>query len=205
MASSSARDLVLDQFALRQFNGRDAAYTGTRVQFDEEEFEATVNRFYEEGGRELVDGYAPFCKHIFVPNFAGVQASTLPITAENEHLLKTAYEARTEQELPVLSRHFPVDAIGDVPECKYLDIILYSREQIAKEAADMGREAPATEAPWGIISVKAQDVPYELPMQPITSMRNALGREHGGSGVPIDRDEYMRSVAFWKENAPIKR
>ena len=30
------------------------------------------------------------------------------------------------------------------------------------------------QAPWGIISVKAQDEDFETPMQPITIMRNSL-------------------------------
>ena len=55
----------------------------------------------------------------------------------------------------------------------------------------MGNDSKS-DAPWGIVSIKAQDVDYELPMQPITSMRNALGEEHGGSGVPLNRDEYMK-------------
>ena len=46
---------------------------------------------------ELVDGYAPFCKHIFVDNFAKVLMSIVEITPENEKLLKTEYEARTEK------------------------------------------------------------------------------------------------------------
>ena len=90
-----------------------------------------------------------------------------------------------------------------LPVAKYLDIILYSREQIRKEAAAMGRTDEQTE-PWGIISVKAQDVPYELPMQPITMMRNALGAEEGGSGVPLKRADYIASVAFWSKHAPVK-
>ena len=52
------------------------------------------------------------------------------------------------------------------PVAEYLDIILYSREQIRKETAAMGKEEDGETAPWGIISVKAQDVDYELPMQP---------------------------------------
>ena len=43
---------------------------------------------------------------------------------------------------------------------------------------------------YGIISVKAQDEPRELPMQPITAMRNSLGKEYGGSGVPLDFEKY---------------
>ena len=41
-------------------------------------------------------------------------------------------------------------------------------------------------------------------MQPITMMRNALGKEEGGSGVPLQRDAYMASVAFWSKYASIK-
>jgi len=32
-------------------------------------------------------------------------------------------------------------------------------------------------------------------------MRNALGVEEGGSGVPLDRDAYARAVTFWDSNA----
>ena len=39
-------------------------------------------------------------------------------------------------------------------------------------------------------------------MQPITIMRNSLGREEGGSGVPIDRRAYEESVAYWDKHAP---
>lgn len=41
-------------------------------------------------------------------------------------------------------------------------------------------------------------------MQPITMMRNALGVEEGGSGVPLDRKKYKESTAFWVENVAIK-
>ena len=68
----------------------------------------------------------------------------------------------------------------------------------------MGTPPEDTDAPWGIISVKAQDVDHELPMQPITMMRNALGAEEGGSGVPLERAKYMESCAFWREHASLK-
>jgi hypothetical protein len=41
-------------------------------------------------------------------------------------------------------------------------------------------------------------------MQPITMMRNALGKEHGGSGVPLDWDKYRKSVEFWSSHATLK-
>lgn len=78
-----------------------------------------------------------------------------------------------------------------------------SREQIRKETAAMGKEGTQSEAPWGIISVKSQDVDHEIPMQPITMMRNALGKEEGGSGVTLEREKYLESVKFWEEHAPV--
>ena len=41
-------------------------------------------------------------------------------------------------------------------------------------------------------------------MQPITAMRNSLGKEYGGSGVPMDFDAYKRSVDFWEKHATLK-
>ena len=37
-------------------------------------------------------------------------------------------------------------------------------------------------------------------MNPITAMRNALGKEEGGSGVLLDRSKYMESVNYWKDH-----
>jgi hypothetical protein len=41
-------------------------------------------------------------------------------------------------------------------------------------------------------------------MQPITMMRNALGRDQGGSGVPLDPEKYRDSVKFWSKYVAIK-
>jgi len=41
----------------------------------------------------------------------------------------------------------------------------------------------------------------ETPMAPITMLRNALGVEEGGSGVPLDRAAYHRAVEFWRGHA----
>lgn len=66
-------------------------------------------------------------------------------------------------------------------------------------------QAPSDEtAPWGLISIKAQSVDYEIPMQPITMMRNALGKEEGGSGVPLDKEKYAQSVKFWASHSVIQ-
>eukprot|EP00611_Tribonema_gayanum_P029334 TRINITY_DN7815_c0_g1_i2.p1 TRINITY_DN7815_c0_g1~~TRINITY_DN7815_c0_g1_i2.p1 ORF type:complete len:133 (-),score=26.81 TRINITY_DN7815_c0_g1_i2:49-447(-) len=64
-------------------------------------------------------------------------------------------------------------------------------------------EDSGSDAPWGVVSIKAQDVDREVPMQPITMLRNALGKDQGGSGVPLDADAYRESVAFWSEHATL--
>lgn len=45
---------------------------------------------------------------------------------------------------------------------------------------------------------------FETPMSPITVLRNALGKEEGGSGVPLSREKYLQSVEYWKSHANVK-
>jgi len=82
----------------------------------------------------------------------------------------------------------------DVPVAGYLLPILYSRAQLAKEGSPI-------EAEWGVVGCLYTAEPEEIPMVPITMLRNALGVEEGGSGVPLDRDAYRQSVAFWDRHA----
>ena len=55
-------------------------------------------------GGALVPGYAPFCKHIFVPNFVGAKLGALPITDSNRRHLQCGYSRRRPEELAVLTR-----------------------------------------------------------------------------------------------------
>lgn len=97
------------------------------------------------------------------------------ITKENEHLLRTRYEARSEKELPVLMRYFPAATVKGA-ECTWFDLILYSREQILKENAATGKRVGELDpAPWRLISIKAQDVPFvQLCFFSVTEDRQAL-------------------------------
>jgi hypothetical protein len=229
----------VDKFCHRQFPlshpHLSSSYSGAKfTDHTTASFEALVNSHIADklGGDEanLSPGYAPFCKHIFLPNVSPAapgappgapptplttaRVNTIPITAANAHLLSSAYEARTALELPVLTRFFPPGSIPpeSLPTATFLDIILYSREQIMKEDAAMGVGAAEgaeglegdSATPWGVVSIKPQMVDYELPMNPITAMRNALGEEYGGSGRVIDRKEYMDAVDFWEGHAIVK-
>ena len=139
----------------------------------------------------VLDGYASFCKLHVHRNWTSTRCLTVPIIDANRHLLRSAYEARTKEELPVLVRWF--EGV-EPPVAEYLIVILYSREQLAKEGSPIN-------ADWGIVGCLYTMEPEEIPMAPITMMRNALGVEEGGSGVPIDREAYRRSVQFWQDNA----
>jgi len=210
------RQLVVDPFCYRQFREHEEAsrnYLGTVFHdVSVDEFERIVNEQYVGDESKLQPGYADFCKHLFIENdFTDAKTNVLPITADNEHLLRTRYEARNERELPVLTRYFPKELVAEngLPKAKWLDLILYSREQIEKENAAQqgggGKSFPEyhSKAPWGIVSIKAQDVDRELPMTPITAMRNALGKEEGGSGVKLDRNTYLEAVEYWKDHANV--
>ena len=204
MASSGSpggRTIAIDDFLRRQWKDD---YKGLVIRgMTEEQLEARVNEIFDKDPTALKDGYAPFCKHLFVPNFLeGALVDAVPITKDNEHLLRSEYQARKPEELPVLGRWFPLGSVT-APQATHLDLILYSREQIIKETAAMGKTPKEETAPWGLISIKSQTVDYEIPMNPITMMRNALGKDEGGSGVPIDREKYKQSVEFWSNHAVI--
>ena len=55
---------------------------------------------------KLLDGYAPFCKLHVHRNWTPTRCLTMPVTEDNRHLLRSAYEARSRDELPVLVRWF---------------------------------------------------------------------------------------------------
>src|SRR5690242_8882791 len=67
------------------------------------QFEARLN---EEVPECILPGYAPFCRLHVHRNWTSTKCSVVPITEENRAQLRTAYEARTREELPVLVRWF---------------------------------------------------------------------------------------------------
>jgi hypothetical protein len=140
---------------------------------------------------KVLPGYAPFCTLHVHRNWTATRCLTIPINAANRHQLRSAYEARNSSELPVLVRWF--EGV-DPPVAGYLIPILYSREQLEKEGSPI-------EADFGIVGCMYTSEPEEIPMAPITMMRNALGVEEGGSGVPLDRRAYLRSVEYWGAHA----
>ena len=201
--------LILDQFSFRSF---DKSRNTNYINMDKEDFLRNVNDLYKSESM-LVDGYAPFCKHLFVPNFVkGLKPCHIEINKKTEKLIISKYDSRQKNELPVLIRYIDLNLIdrGKIEDAKYLDLILYSKEQIISEMTEMEFEKKEIEEmknkdfDWGIISIKPLNVNHELPFVPITIMRNALGKNEGGSGVPIDRKKYLEGVEFWSKNVELK-
>ena len=205
---SIPKKLILDQFAYRAF---DSNKTKNYIKISKEDFLKKVNELYTSEN-QLVEGYAPFCKHIFIENFVkDLKSEYVEINPETEKLIVSTYESRQKNELPVLIRYIPLDKIdrNKINDAKYLDLILYSKEQIVKESIAMKMEESHieylknTDFDYGIISIKPINMDKELPFTPITMMRNALGVSEGGSGIEIDRKKYMDGVEFWSKNVMI--
>jgi len=179
--------IVLTPFARTRLFPRDGRATAIR-DCSAEAFEQRLN---DERPERVLPGYAPFCVLHVHRNWTSTRASVLAISEDNRHLLRSAYEARSREELPVLVRWF--EGI-EPPVANYLLPILYSRAQLA-------REGTSIEADWGVVGCLYTMEPEEIPMAPITMMRNALGVDEGGSGVALDRAAYRRAVAFWEAHA----
>ncbi len=185
--SDRSMSIVLTEFARPRLFPREAR-RNTILDATPDSFVRYLN---EQAPLAVLDGYAPFCKLHVHRNWTSTRCLAVPITDANRHLLRSDYEARTKEELPVLVRWF--EGI-EPPVAKYLIVILYSREQLA-------REGTAITADWGIVGCMYTMKPQETPMAPVTMMRNALGVEEGGSGVALDRTAYQHSVEFWRTHA----
>ena len=179
--------IVLTPFARARLFPRDRRLNAIQ-DVGPEAFERHLN---DNAALKVLDGYAPFCKLHVHRNWTSTRCLTIPITAENRSQLRSGYEARSRNELPVLVRWF--EGL-EAPVANYLVVILYDRAQLAKEGERIENE-------WGVVGCLYTAEPEEIPMAPITMMRNALGVAEGGSGVALDRQAYARSVAFWEQNA----
>ena len=189
--------IVLTQFALDRH--WDSTFAGTKLAnlIEPSEFQDAINLITDDSGSPPLEaGYAPFCKHLWVPNSFGVLAGVAPI-AGNEDKLRTGYEARRASELPVLTRWLDSSAGIMVPPAEWLDVILYSGDHLRGEGVEC-------KADWGVVSINAEVFRRETPLNPMTQLRNALGVEQGGSGKPIDREAYMAAVEFWSKHANIR-
>jgi len=181
-------------FAKRHFN---PGFGGTKIlDCSPEQFESALNALTPVSE---ANGYAPFCKHLFLENFTDALDGVAEVTPENEHLLRTGYEARRPEELPVLVRWFDAKDVT-AGKASFLDVVLYTRAHLVEKE---GMQIPEG-VEWVVISINSAPTPEEAPMNPMTILRNALPLAEGGSGVPLDRDAYMGAVGYWSKWAAVK-
>jgi len=147
---------------------------------------------------KLQDGYASFCKLLFVEN----PTKATPFYIKREPFvypyIRTEYNSRTDKELPVLIEYAKIP--WKLESAKYLMVILYDKKQLEKEA---GHEIN-NNFEYGVVGIRSVNEMIEPPLPPITIMRNSLGVEYGGSGFPINQKEYLNSVEFWNKNISVK-
>lgn len=199
-------NVKITDFAKRHF---DSKFGGTKIlDSTPEDFERILSLSIsalnllptnEYSTERIIPGYADFCKLVVLKNFTDARTGTLPITLDNYQYLRTGFSSRTEKELPVMDRWF--DLPLSTPKAKYLVVVLYSKEQLDKERKEGEEEFIGD---WGAVAILGQMSAQEEVMKPITMMRNALGIEEGGSGVPIDREAYKKSVDFWSKYATVR-
>ena len=179
--------IEMTEFARLRLFPRDRRITAIQ-DCNAEEFVQALNLRTPE---RVIQGYAPFCVLHAHRNWTSTRCSVIAINDDNRRFLRSGYEARTRAELPVLVRWF--EGLTP-PAANYLLPILYSRAQLACEGT-------AITADWGIVGCLYTMSANEIPMVPITMMRNALGVPEGGSGVSLDREAYRISVDFWEKHA----
>jgi hypothetical protein len=130
---------------------------------------------------------------VVVKNFTNARTGTLPITLDNYQYLRSGYSARREGEFEIFSRwlELPIAA----PKAKYIVVVLYSKEQIDKEAfAEYNKKIAEDNtdsvnipdlftSDYGVVAILGQMSSEEEPMKPETFDRNYMPIEFGGSGM----------------------
>ena len=188
-----ARNWEANGFVLRQTK---PDFAGTVVTEVDLEAILTYINLREEKGRE---GYAPFVTKWDIPTnlLTGTYCGEAEITDDNKHLLKSGYKTRREGELPYLTRWF--EGLNK-PLATRVVAICYSREQLEAEGEKV------TGIKGDLILVLGgpdKDVDPSDTMDPATMLRNALGKEFGGSGHPLNKEMYIKMCAYYDKHALI--
>lgn len=144
-------------------------------------------------------GLYPFSR--IVPLYNGIYkrfpSRIVKITRNNKMYLKSDYVARRDDEIPYLKRWFPANAPVKGVKSHHVDVILYSREQLAKEKTPIKSD-------WGIVCINVE-MENRTPLSPTTMINNQMGIKFGGNGALLNVKEYVKSVEFWKNHALLEK
>jgi hypothetical protein len=140
-------------------------------------------------------GLYPFSR---IVSLRGKPWNSLPcrlveITSKNSKFLESAYVKRRRGEIPYLKRWFPLDAPVRRVKAHHIDIILYSKAQLAKEGTKIKSD-------WGIVCINVE-MRKASPPAPSTMINNQMGVAFGGNGSLLNKRHYKKSVDFWSRYA----
>lgn len=214
--SQSIKTIGLTDFVLRQWK---PDFGGTKMgNIDQSGFTKLINIYYrtvtmdDKHSHMMSDGTMAFlkdhpewefCKYlIFTNNFDDIKAGAVKLKLEHYPFIRTGYSKRTDSELPFLSRWLELPPGFKSEKANVLCLVLYSRDQLKKEheANEKTKDLPfELTDDYGIVAILGLPSFEISPPPPITIMRNALGKEHGGNGEPLNIEEYNASVKYWEE------
>ncbi len=155
-----------------------------------------------EAANAIVNLYPQDCKQGLYPfsriiplsnNDWGLRCPIVKITPRNELFLRSAYHVRYGNEIPYLKRWFPKNAPVKGELGEVVQVIVYTREQLAKEGTKIKGE-------YGIVAINVE-MKSPSPVTPQTMLNNHMGVEFGGNGAKLNRVKYGQSVKFWQEHA----
>ena len=144
-------------------------------------------------------GLYPFSR--IVPLYNGIynkfECRLVKITPKNTKYLKSDYVARRDDEIPYLKRWFPKNAPVKPLKSDHVDVILYNKEQLAKEGTPIKSD-------WGIVCINVE-LKERTPLSPTTMVNNQMGVKFGGNGALLNVKDYTKSVEFWKRHALLEK
>ena len=104
----------------------------------------------------------------------------------DSHRLRVDFESRQEGEERLANF---VATGGEKGPSGHVELVLYSREALAKEGIEIDRK-------WGLVSINCSPTDRPTPMRPETMARNMLEME-GGTKREYTAEDFAESVWFW--------
>ncbi len=133
-------------------------------------------------------GYKPGVNLVPVPP-EGFFSSIIQLTEDT--MLGSAFKPRREGEEAYIHTY----AVGQKMPAKKVEIVVYSKEVLAE-----GNER-STDADFEIVSINASPfADRDVPMDPVTMMRNFLVRP-GGTAGEFSAHQFAESILFWSQHA----
>lgn len=183
-------EVAVNSFVRRQIKGSGKTY------FKELSFEFFAKHAKKKmDNNDFIDGYRDGVRIVNLDNKYVKKVFCPYVRITNKTKLKAKQVSRRPDEEPYIQ----VRALNGKPlEAGSVNLILYHHDILAEN------DENTTSADWELISINALPKGEEnMPMGPITMMRNQLGLQ-GGTKATYTSEEWARSVQFWQKYAAIE-